>query len=153
MTSKRNILLADETVTIAGPISTVFDFLSNHENYVRWYPGAVSVTSSDGLPPGTVGKVYSETLRLPSGRNQDFGITVVECQAPHLFRTEGSLAPVYPSMEMRLTAASPTKTVLNLKFFSRSQSSLVRLAIRLLVRASVRRQTRAGLARLKALFD
>jgi uncharacterized protein YndB with AHSA1/START domain len=153
MSSKPNILLADETVSIASPISTVFAFLSNHENYSRWYPGAMAVTSVDGLPAGTVGKVYEETLRLPSGRDRVFDIQVVESRAPDLFMTEGTLAPLHPRMEMRLTAKSADETLLNLKFFSRNQSTLARLLVGALVKRVVRRQSRAGLRRLKSLLE
>jgi hypothetical protein len=153
MSSKPNVLLADETVSIASPISTVFAFLSNHENYRRWYPGVLAVTSADGLPSETVGKVYQETLRLPSGRHRIFDIRVVESRAPALFMTEGALAPLHPRMEMRLTARSPQDTVLNVKFFSRSQSLLGRFVIGALVRRVVRRQSQAGLRKLKALLE
>ena len=153
MSAKPNIILADETMSIASPISTVFAFLSNHENYSRWYPGAMAVTSADGLPPGTVGKVYQETLRLPSGRDRIFDIKVVESRAPALFMTEGTLAPLLPRMEMGLTARSPHETVLNLKFFSRNQSVLGRFLIGALVRRVVRRQSQAGLRKLKALLE
>ncbi len=152
MSSKPNILLADETIALAGPISTVFAFLSNHENYSRWYPGAMAVTSVDGLPHGTVGKVYRETLRLPSGRQRVFDIRVVESRAPDLFMTEGTLAPLHPRMEIRLTARSADETVLNLRFFSRNQSVLGRLLIGALARRVVRRQSRVGLGKLKALL-
>lgn len=153
MSSKPNILLADETLSIASSISNVFAFVSNHENYVRWYPGVIVVTSADGLPPGTVGKVYDETLRLPSGRHRAFDIEVVESRPPDLFVTEGALAPIHPRMEMRLTAKSANETILNLKFYSRSRSALGRFLVRALVRRAVQRQSRAGLPRLKALLE
>lgn len=153
MSSQQNITLADETLSIASPISTVFAFLSNHENYIAWYPGVVSVTAADRLPPGTVGKVYNETLRLPSGRHRAFDITVVESRAPELFMTEGTLAPIHPRMEMRLTATSAQETTLNLKFLSRNPSALGRLLIRALVARAVRRQSKVGLLKLKSLLE
>jgi hypothetical protein len=153
MSAKPSIILADETLSIARPISNVFAFLSNHENYIRWYPGVVAVTSADGLPHGTVGKVYQETLRLPSGRHRVFDIKVVESRTPDLFMTEGTLAPLHPRMEMRLTAKSAHETVLSLKFFSRNQSAMGRFLIGALVRGVVRRQSLAGLRKLKSLLE
>lgn len=152
MTLKPNILLADETVTIDSPIEAVFAFVSDHQNYSRWYPGAMAVIAVDDLPAGAVGKIYRETLRLPSGREQVFDITVVESQAPDRFMTEGSLAPLHPRMEMRLAARSARETALNLKFFSRSQSALGRLLIPTLARRVVQRQSRAGLRKLKSIL-
>lgn len=153
MSNKPHISLADETLSIASPISNVFAFLSNHQNYVRWYPGVIAVTSGDGLPQGAIGKVYNETLRLPSGRHQAFEIKVVESRAPDLFMTEGALAPIHPRMEIRLTAKTAQETLLSLKFFSRSQSVLGRLLIRALVRRAVRRQSQVGLRKLKTLLE
>lgn len=153
MSAKPSIILADETVSITRPISDLFAFLSNHENYSCWFPGAMSVTSTDDLPPGAVGKVYVETLLLPSGRRKVFDIKVVERQAPDLFITEGNLALIHPRMEMRLIAISPAETRLSLRFLSRSQSFVGRLLIRGLVRRLIGRQTRAGLAKLKALME
>lgn len=153
MTNKPGITLADETLSILRPISDVFAFLSDHENYVRWYPGVVAVTSADHLPPGTVGKLYSETLRLPSGRQRIFNIRVIESRPPGIFMTEGTLAPIFPRMEIRLTAKSADETVLNLKFLSRNQSAPGRFMIRAFVRHAVQRQTRRGLLKLKLLLE
>lgn len=153
MNGKPNIPLVDETVSINCPISEVFEFVSNHENYIKWYPGVVAVTSTDGLAPGTAGKVYNEILRLPSGRQRAFDIEVVETRAPELFATEGTLAPLHPRMEMRLTAKSATVTALNLRFFSRNQSLVGRLLIGALAPRAVRPQTRAGLAKLKSILE
>jgi hypothetical protein len=153
MSLKPNIVLADETLSIASPISNVFAFLSNHENYSRWYPGALAVASADGLPHGMVGKVYQETLRLPSGRHRAFDIKVVESRTPDQFMTEGTLTPLHPRMEMRLTAKSAHETVLSLKFFSRNQSAMGRFLIGALVRGVVRRQSQAGLRKLKLLLE
>jgi hypothetical protein len=153
MHAKPNILLFDEALRVTSPISTVFAFVANHENYVHWYPGAVAVSSSDALPPGTVGKVYRETLRLPSGRDRSFDIKVVESQIPDRFVTEGALAPLYPRMEMRLTESAPNETTLNLKFYSRSQSAVGRWLIRNLVRRVMQRQARAALVKLGTLLD
>lgn len=153
MTSKPYLPLVDETLSIISPISDVFAFLSNHENYIRWYPGVVAVRSVDRLSPGTVGKLYSETLRLPSGRQRTFDIKVIESRTPELFITEGTLAPIFPRMEIRLAVKSAEETVLNLKFFSRHQSALGRLMIRTFVSRAVQRQTRRGLSRLKPLLE
>lgn len=145
--------MVDETVSINCPISEVFEFVSNHENYIKWYPGVVAVTSTNGLAPGTVGKVYNEILQLPSGRRSAFDIEVVEARAPELFATEGTLAPLRPRLEMRLTAKAATVTALNLRFFSRNQSLLGRLLIGALAPRAIRPQTQAGLAKLKSILE
>jgi len=153
MTAKPHIRLVDEVASIDRPISEVFEFVSDHQNYIRWYPGVVAVTSSDGLAPGSVGKVYNEILALPSGRRRAFDIEVVETRAPELFATEGTLAPLHPRMEMRLTATSAYATTLNLRFFSRNRSPIGRLLIGALAPRAIRPATRAGLAKLKSILE
>jgi hypothetical protein len=153
MRRKPNIPLVDETLSINCPISKVYEFISDHENYIRWYPGVLAVTSADDLPPGTVGKVYNEILRLPSGRRRSFDIQVMESRAPDLFATEGTLALIHPRMEVRLTATSGTETTLNLRFFSRNQSALGRLLIGTLGPRTIRPQTRSALLKLKSTLE
>ena len=153
MQQKPNMPLVDETLVINRPISEVFAFVSDHENYVRWYADAEAVTSTDGLPPGTVGKIYSETLRLPTGRRRVFDIRVMDVQAPGLFATEAAFSPLHPRMEMRLTAKSKAETELNLRFFSRNQSALGRLLIGALIPRTMRKQMRSALLKLKSILD
>lgn len=153
MNRKPNIPLVDETVSINCPISKVFEFVSDHENYIRWYPNVVAVMSADGLAPGAVGKVYNEILSLPSGRRRAFDIRVVEAQAPGLFATEGTLAPLHPRMEMRLSAKSTAETELNLRFFSRSQSAIGRLLIGALGPRAIKPQTQSALLKLKSILE
>jgi hypothetical protein len=150
---KPPIVLVDQSVVIDAPIASLFGFLSNHENYIRWYPNVVAIASANPAPHGTVGKLYRETLRLPSGRDQVFDIQVVECRAPDLFITEGTLKPLFPRMEVRLTATSPTRTLMTLRFLSRSPSALGRFLIPLLFKRTMVRQTKAGLTALKTLIE
>ncbi|MBI3198259.1 MAG: SRPBCC family protein [Rhodospirillales bacterium] len=153
MKTKPHIPLVDETISINCSISKVFEFISDHENYIRWYPGVMAVTSTDDLPPGTVGKVYNEILRLPSGRRRSFDIQVVESREPGLFATEGTLAPIHPRMEVRLTAKSGNETALNLRFFSRNQSAIGRLLIGTLGPRTIRPQTQSALLKLKSILE
>jgi len=153
MKTKPHIPLVDETISINCPISKVFEFISDHENYIRWYPGVMAVTSADDLPPGTVGKVYNEILRLPSGRRRSFDIQVVESRAPGLFATEGTLTPIHPRMEVRLTAKSGNETALNLRFFSRNQFAIGRMLIGTLGPRAIRPQTQSALLKLKSILE
>jgi hypothetical protein len=150
---KPNMGLVDKTVSINRSIATVFEFLSNHENYIRWFPQVVAIQAVDNLPHGTVGKIYQETLRLPTGRNQKITIKVVESRSPDLFITEGTFAPVHPRMEIRLSATSAQETAVSLKFFSRSQSSVGRFLIATFVRKVFVRQSDIGLRQLKNVLE
>lgn len=152
MQQKPSLLLVDETIVINRPVSELFAFVSDHENYVRWYADAEAVTSTDGLPPGMVGKVYSETLRLPTGRRREFDIRVTDVEPPSLFATEGAFGPLHPRMEVRLTAQSKADTALNLRFLSRNQSAIGRLLIGTLAPRVMRPKVRAALLKLKSIL-
>ena len=145
--------LVDETLTINRPVIAVFDFLSNHENYALWFPDVVSITSVNDLPHGSVGKVYSELLKLPAGRSRHITIDVVESQSPAVFTTEGNFPPLHPRMEVRLFEKSARESILNWKFYSRSQSAFGRLIVGALIKKSVVKQIERGLKRLKNLLE
>ena len=153
MNRKPSLVLVDATLSIGSPIATVFEMLSNHENYKRWFPGVVAIVSHDGIPHGTVGKIYKETLKLPTGRDRTIRIEVLECQPPAIFAMEAEFAPLHPRTEIRLTARSPDETIVNWKFFSRSQSAIGRFLIRALVKGPLARQSAAGLLRLKQILE
>ncbi len=153
MNVKPKLSLVDQTVSINRPIAHVFAFVSNHENYLQWFPGVVTIVSADQLAHGTVGKIYRETLRLPIGRHQAIDIAVVTSQPPELFVTEGTFAPLHPRMEIRLTQTSAQETMLSLRFFSRSQSTIARWLIGIFVKPTFARQSRRGLHRLKGILE
>ncbi|MEM1053043.1 MAG: SRPBCC family protein [Pseudomonadota bacterium] len=149
MNHKPNMMLVDHTLTIEHAIGDVFAFLSNHENYGLWFPEVLAVSPANDLPHGSVGKIYNETLRLPTGRNRQIVIEVVESEPPHLFVMEGRFAPLHPRTEMRLTPKSAQETTVNWQFFSRSQSTIGRFLINAFVKRTVVRQSKTGLQRLK----
>jgi len=153
MSTKPNMPLVDETLTINRPILEVFNFLSNHENYARWFPDVVSITSVNDLPHGSVGKVYSELLKLPAGRSRNITIEVVESRSPAVFITEGNFPPLHPRMEVRLFEKSARESILNWKFYSRSQSAFGRLIVGALIKKSVVKQSERGLKRLKIFLE
>ena len=152
MSTKPNMPLVDATLTINRPILEVFDFLSNHENYARWFPDVVSIISVNDLPHGSVGKVYSEIIKLPTGRRH-ITIDVVESQSPAVFVTEGNFPPLHPRMEVRLFEKSARESILNWKFYSRSQSAFGRLIVGALIKKSVVKQSERGLKRLKIFLE
>jgi len=152
MSTKPNMPLVDETLTINRPIIEVFDFLSNHENYALWFPDVVSIVSVNDLPHGSVGKAYSEVIKLPTGRRH-ITIDVVESRSPAVFVTEGNFPPLHPRMEVRLFEKSARESILNWKFYSRSQSAFVRLIVGALIKKSLAKQSTRGLKRLKNLLE
>ena len=153
MRSKPPMLLVEQSVLIARPIGDVFDVVSNHENYRRWFPNVVSITTADGLPHGVVGKIYQERIRLPNGRPKDIAIRVVESQSPHSFATEGDVAVLQPRMEISLAVVSSAQTRLDLSFYSRNPSSLGRIVVAVLMKGALAKSFGRGLEQLRTLLD
>lgn len=153
MNNKPNLPLAEHSLSIDAPIDRVFAFLANHENYALWYPNVISIISANPLPHGQVGKVYQEDIRLPTRRLQRINITVVESRSPNLFVTEGDFAPLHPRMEVHLSEQSTGETLLNWRFYSRSQSTIGRWLIPHLFKKTLQRDSGIGLARMKAIVE
>ncbi len=145
--------LVSLTGLVHRPIEDVFAVISNHENYRHWYPGVVSVTSGDETPHGTVGKTYSETLRMPGGRLQSIRIVTVESEPPVTFVTQGDYAPLLPQMSFQLAPAGEQQTQMTWMFHSRATSPVRRLIIRLLFRPVLKRQAIAAMANLTRLLE
>lgn len=147
------MILADHTITIERPIDEVFEYIANHENYVTWFPGAISVVSSNDQPHGSVGKVYTEQVKLPSGRLAEMKIPVVECNRPTHFATEGHFPPLHPRMEVRLEKLAENRTKLRWIFSSRNQSVLGRFFVRALAKRNLVRRSTEGMAILKLILE
>lgn len=153
MTKRLNLTLVDATIPIKAPAQKVFEFLANHENYISWFPGVVTLSSANDLPHGSIGKLYHETLRLPTGRLRHITIKVVESDAPTYFAMEGDFAPLHPRTEITLFAKSPEETVLRWHFQSRSQSLAGRFLIKALVKKAVKKQSEIGLQKLVSILE
>ncbi|MCA8902270.1 MAG: SRPBCC family protein [Hyphomonas sp.] len=153
MTQQAPLLLTRLTGTVARPIESVFDFVSDHENYQRWYPGVESVTALDDSPPGAIGKAYVEIIRMPGGRLQEIRIETVRSERPVLFVTEGDYAPLLPQMSFELAAAGPDETQITWTFRSRLASPIRRLMARLLFRPILKRQAVVAMANLTRCLE
>ena len=128
--------LVDERIVIDRPVETVFDFISNHENYANWFPGVISVEAKKDAGGNEVGQTYEEVLRMPSGRHRPMTITVAACVSPNHFKTVGDFPPLMPSMVIDCAAGGPKSTCLRLRFFSRQKSTLLRMLIKISIPAN-----------------
>ncbi len=153
MPSKPRLLLIDQTLVVGQPVDKVFAFVANHENYALWFPDVVSVVSKTPEPHGTIGKVYRETLRLPTGRIREIEIPVVESDPPRQLATEAEFAPLQPRMEFQLTDLGQEGTEIRWLFSSRAGSFLARLMIRRLFAKSLAAKGEVAAGRLKALLE
>jgi len=89
------IELSQTSITIDAPTPVIFKYVSNMENYKRWFPGVVDIKSANNLEHGVIGKKYVEKLSLPSGESELI-IEVNQCDTNHLFITKGDLAGILP---------------------------------------------------------
>ncbi|HEY0818503.1 MAG TPA: SRPBCC family protein [Rhizobacter sp.] len=96
--------LADTSIAIACSAGHAFDYAANLENFPQWFPGAIAITSSDGLPFAAVGKQYRETVAVPWRGTRQVSIRVTEAEPSRRLVTEGSLAPLLPRMEIEFMA-------------------------------------------------
>lgn len=146
-------LLVEKTISVRRPANEVFAYVSNMERFGEWFPGVVSIASSDGLPHGAVGKVYLETARVPFRGDRQIALQVREAQAPHFFATEGNLRPLLPRMEVSITATAPDACTLSWRMFSRSQGAGVRALAVPLTRMVMARRAAIGVANLKLRLE
>ncbi|MEL7546827.1 MAG: SRPBCC family protein [Pseudomonadota bacterium] len=153
MSSKPNLVLIDRSIVIARPIAQVFAFVANHENYGLWFPDVVSIVSVTDEPHGTVGKTYSETIRLPTGRERKISIPVVESNPPSQLATEGDFAPLQPRMEYQLTSLGETETEIRWLFTSRAKTPLGRVIVRLLAGKTMAARGEVALPKLKSVLE
>lgn len=147
------MLLVDETIIVDAPLGEVYKWISNHENYRRWYPGVVSVEAMDDLPPGTTGKAYRERLDVGRAQPAEMIIRVVEALETGRFATESELGRWLTRMEVDLRAIASGNTRLRWRFRLRNRFSLARMVFRIAAGPRLRRRTRQGLLRLKHLIN
>ncbi|MGH1349212.1 MAG: SRPBCC family protein [Methyloligellaceae bacterium] len=145
--------LAHHTIIIRAPVSEVFDYLINHENYVNWYPNVVSVVSINELLHGTPGKEYREIIKVPVSREADLIIKVIECEENERFVTESNWSPLFPRMEVVFTRLSHNETSLTWSLFSRNGNFLSAFLIRLLLKRTINKSSYSGLQKLKAILE
>ncbi len=153
MQSKSHLTLIDRTIAVDRPIGDVFAFVSNHENYALWFPGVISIVSETDEPHGTVGKVYAETIRMPSGRERLISIPVVESRPPYQFATEGVFAPLHPRMEFQLEALGDAQTQVRWIFSSRATSWFGKFMVRRLAAKRMASLGAVAMPKLKAVLE
>ena len=147
------MILADHTISIERPIHDVFDYVANHENYADWFPGVIGIVSGNELPHGSIGKTYLERIKMPTGRARLIEISVVESESPVLFATEGYFPPLHPRMEVHFKRLSENCTEVRWMFSSRSESTLGRLLVRMLIRRDLLQRSTQGMASLKRALE
>jgi hypothetical protein len=149
----QTVILVDETIRVRRPLSAVFAYICNHENYAQWFPEVDTIVSGNDLPHGTVGKQYREAVKVQRDRTANMTITVVASIPNEFFATEGDFVPLLPSMEVRFTPVSSEETQVQWRFLSRNRSLITRFAITLIAKRGLQRRSKIGLQRLKKILE
>ena len=147
------MLLVDETIAVNADLGEAYKWISNHENYKRWYPGVASVEALDGLPHGTAGKAYRERLDVGRAQPVEMTIRVVETVSSKRFVTESELGRWLTCMEVDLAPSPGGGTDVRWRFRLRNRFSLAKLAFRFAAAPRLRRRSRQGLSNLKRLIE
>jgi hypothetical protein len=147
------MLLVDETITVNADLGETYRWISNHENYRRWYPGVASVEAMDGLPHGAVGKAYRERLDVGGARPVEMIIRVVDAVEPTRFVTESDLGRWLTRMEVDLVRLPNGGIDVRWRFRLRNRFSLALLMFRFAAGPRLRRRSRQGLSKLKRLIE
>jgi hypothetical protein len=75
------------------------------ENFGEWFPGVVTIASSNALKHGQPGKQYLETVLVPLRGTRKITLEVREGE---FFAIEGRFPPLMPRMEMELRETEVT---------------------------------------------
>ena len=113
------ILLANIETVIDCPVAKLFNYVTDMENYLHWFPGVINISSYNNLTKNQIGKQYIETLEFPSGMEKLI-IQVAKYEKNRLFTTEGNLELVLPMMTMNFKEETENSCHFTLSYFSRN---------------------------------
>ncbi len=146
------IKLAEVSRVINAPISDVFSFTSNMENYKKWFPGVISIRSCNDLPHGQVGKIYREVIEL-NNEEGELEIKVHSCIKDKLFLTQGNLAGILPQMTIQFSQTSSTTCEIHLLYHSREKTLLNYPEMLTSLKIDLDNRASQGLEKLKYLME
>ncbi len=146
-------LFTEKIVHIQRPALAVFEYVSNMEQFGEWFPGVISITSSNDLQHGQQGKQYLETVSVPLRGTRKVTLVVREVRGHTFFATEGRFPPLMPRMEIELHETGTNSCQLTWRMFSRSNSLIVRYILLPLARRVMGKRAALGVAALKQRLE
>lgn len=146
------IELAQGTLTINASVEEVFKYVSNMENYKKWFPGVEEIHSYNDLTHGTHGKQYKEILNL-NGEQGQLIIEVIQCKPNELFLTQGDLPGILPQMTIRFLTTKENGCEINLQYHGRSLELKQNKNLQEMLRQDLHNRTQKGLMKLKQLLE
>jgi len=144
--------LSSRSIEIDAPVTAVFDYAANLENFSAWFPGVLSIRAINTGGIDRVGKTYEELVRVPLGKPATVRIQVVEAEASVRLVTEGDYRVLLPRMEMDFKAIDGNRTRIDWRMLSRRRGITAAL-MRPLLRIVLGSRSRHALARLKSTLE
>ena len=145
------IELARTKTVISAPVNTVFQYVTNMENYGCWFPGVQAIKSKNNFPHATTGKTYLETLLFPDGK-YELIIEVVQCEVNRLFLTKGDLEGVLPQMTIEFETDGENRCLMDLQYHSRNSSLTDKSDIVISLRKDLAIRAAAGVTNLQKIL-
>ncbi|HTF81913.1 MAG TPA: SRPBCC family protein [Cytophagales bacterium] len=141
------------TIAINCPITEVYKFVINMENFKLWFPEVMDIKSDDQRTHGVVGKKYLETVRLPFKGVQKISLTVVQSEDNKLFITEGMFLPLLPRMVVKFTEDAHKITSLTWSMHSRNDSFIFKTLFLPFIQKVIEKRATVGLQNLKKILE
>ena len=146
------IELATTSVAIAAPIGKVFNYVSNIENYIDWFPGVLEIKSANNLAHGAVGKQYLEMLSLPDS-NAQMLIEVHRSEVNKLFLMKGDLTGLLTQMTVKFAVDEENHCIVSLQYHSRNPELTCASEIVIALREDLAARAELGAANLKNVLE
>lgn len=87
---------AEETITIARPVKTVFDFVLDGANNPLWRPSVTDIRFLSDHEPLGVGSAFKQGLKGPTGRI-DGDYEIIACKPYELIQFQVNAGPARPT--------------------------------------------------------
>ncbi len=146
-------VITENTLEVKSDIDNVYAFITNMENYEKWFPNVISIKSVDTLDHGTVGKNYIEKLNLPLKGETDCLISVKESSKNNIFITEGRMKPLNPKMVWVFTELAQGICKIEWTIKSKSKNRLFNLIFLPLIRKDLSKKVKQGFVKLKQIKE
>ena len=146
-------LISDVNESINRTNEDVFDYVSNMEKFGEWFPGVISITSSDGVAHGKVDKKYLETVKVPLAGLKKISISVVDSKYGQFFATEGEFSPLFPRMEITIKSIDETRSSVSWRMYSRNNKSIVKVLLLPFAKSIMQKRAQVGIKQLKVNLE
>jgi len=146
-------VLAKNKIKINHPITQVYEFVVNMENFIKWFPGVFNIESHNDLRHGVVGKKYLETIKVPFKREQKIIIEVKKAETGTLFITESEYLPLLPKMVVVFSKNPDNSTNVSWAMESRNKKIIFNLLFSPLVKHILKKRAEIGVLQLKKILE